>query len=859
MKYSIRNNFAIFLLLAGLSYQVYSQDIDARDIENSEVNETKETLPTEQFEPLLQGILAQAKKLGSVLQSLADQISNNQVKKLKDKSAMLQHIMQIKEQINAVEMQAGALVDQDINQISMLLTIISFFEKHIETLVHNQLGSIPELDTSALIKRSMDTKANIESVAKMYQDNEKLLNKLETNVNYIGLTAFNRAFRWLENINDNYNITSKVFKTAACSLAASVMLIILNKDLLSHIPGYEKFIKPLKERTTEVTAFDENSKPIKNEQGKQITRSVIVRPNALGDRPHFNNDGVLTNPEDLSILGKIIANGGPQGLNLILCTFTPIITWGLFGNFIAKDAKKAKIWAEDTWIKLLNWLRGGASRKAMRGGKKEPSVTFKDGIGSEHVNYVLHPYVEYFCRTEGWDRANIAPQTGIIFAGESRTGKTFMAERLAGQIKQEMRARGLSQELTFIVFNAAEVLMIGISNILEYARSQAPCIIFIDEIDMLNLQRETNAQVLSEFLTQMSGCMEKDVNKRVIVIGATNKPESLDKALLQYGRFGKVIWFELPTMQERMLFLARECASRAILIDPAFLEKIARETERCSYDALHNIIATAAQKAKIEGSAVKQHHIEIAFDEEIRQVLVKDIQLPEHQQHLIALHLAGHTLATQLLNGQKQVSKVTIRPVKLRIQEEPLWARFEKKKEKIDPIVYGKVFTFSKDQEFSMPTGDDMIKECKIMLAGHAAEKIALGQESGCGYHRDDYKEALSIAKYIVFKGMDPSELPKSVRQDLEEKAYELMNKYEQEVTELLTQKKENLLIIAEMLEKQQTLTGKEVNVLVHLKNDEINGLREEIKKIEAQLLAEIQAAQGKVPAQNTSIDTAAA
>ena len=819
MKFTNRINLSILFLLTISFHTTFSDDSSDTNtlpqseiVENSEVcdtkvRNTKESIDADQFEQLLQGVLGQIKQFGSILQSLADQISNNQVK-LKNKQNILEHIMLIKQQMNELELQAGSLVDKNLTKITTILSIIDFFTEHMQTMIQNKLLAIPELQTETLIRRTAVSNCDIESVIKVYKINQKSLVKLETNVNHVGLSLRHRVFRALENFNDDHHIISRFLKISLCSLALSTILLLLDKELIGKIPGYNEFISPLKD--------------------------------VVGPAPHWDHKNRLKNGDKLSILGRILSNFGPNSLNLITYVFTPIITWELFINYVRNDAFKAKTLTEDAWVKTLNWFRGGAARKVMRGGKKEPSVMFKDGIGFKHIKYTLSPYIEYYCRTEEWDRANIAPQTGIIFAGEARTGKTFMAEMMAGQIKQEMRARGIKQELTFIVFNAAEVLLLGIGSILEYARSQAPCIIFIDEIDMLGLQRETHAKELSEFLTEMSGCMEKDINKRVILIGATNKPQSLDDALMQYGRFGKVIWFEFPTMHERMLFLTRECNSRAIPIDPNFLEKLARETERCSYDALHSIIATSAQKAKMNGSAVKQYHIQMAFDEEIRQILVKNTQLPKHQQHLISLHLAGHALATHLLDGQKNLVKVTIRPVKVRIQEEPLWARFEKKKEKLNPIIYGKVFTYNKDQELAMPSREDMIKECKIMLAGHAAEKVVLGS-SGCGYHRDDNKKALSIAQYIIFKGIDPKELPKSIRCTLEEKAYNLMKKCKKEVTELFSKEKEHLLIITEALEKQQTLTGEEVTMLARLTFDEIKLLQEEIKKLEEQLHAEIQ------------------
>ena len=122
---------------------------------------------------------------------------------------------------------------------------------------------------------------------------------------------------------------------------------------------------------------------------------------------------------------------------------------------------------------------------------------------------------------------------------------------------------------------------------MELATYQAPCILFIDEFDLLRLQRDGDSKLLAEFLTAMSGSLAKDEKSQVIIMVATNKPENLDFALRQHGRFGKLFWYDKPTFANRAEFFEKECIKRCMDASQVFnAQHFAQQTEGCSFGTL---------------------------------------------------------------------------------------------------------------------------------------------------------------------------------------------------------------------------------------------------------------------------------
>ena len=188
-------------------------------------------------------------------------------------------------------------------------------------------------------------------------------------------------------------------------------------------------------------------------------------------------------------------------------------------------------------------LMGGAYiARADKLDEIKAEVTFDDLVGLDHVKEYFKLLVDYLENPEMYDRRKLTPQKGCLLVGPTRTGKTHSVSALHGEIKRMLKRTGQPGKFSFMEIPAVYLNDpdIGIRRLIYMLQANAPCIAFIDEIDLINLQRTGKNIELSEFLTALSGILdETDPQKQVILIAATNKPESLDTALRQPGRFGK--------------------------------------------------------------------------------------------------------------------------------------------------------------------------------------------------------------------------------------------------------------------------------------------------------------------------------
>jgi cell division protease FtsH len=316
----------------------------------------------------------------------------------------------------------------------------------------------------------------------------------------------------------------------------------------------------------------------------------------------------------------------------------------------------------------------------------------------------------------------------------------------------------------------------------------------------------------------MSGCLENnDPSKPVIIIAATNKPENLDIALRQRGRFGKEIRFEYPSAKERRDYFMQKLNTLAINTDAFNVEQLIKDTEGCSYEQMNALIRSAFQKAKINGELLTQAHLDEALDREIRHIIMAPLrEINENEKRLIAAHQAGLALAVMLLNGNQKLSKVTIRPFLTEIREESVWDQYylsEDQKQK--KISYGRIYTHHDHDTVNFDSFNEKINTCKILLAGHAAETILLGS-CGYSYHPEVSQRAFDIAKSIVLQGIDINTLPDDLKTQYIEKALALRKTYEQEIMALLSAHKDALKLIADALQERETLSYEDIDALLH-------------------------------------------
>jgi cell division protease FtsH len=731
------------------------------------------------------------KKFDFILENLAQVINNNQLKGC-DKAKALDHLKLLR--FNIFQIQKSSALINDQMSIKLLNVLFKGLADHIRTLIQNRFSKLEEPNFENLVKDTITRGApSFDALRKDISDNEQLIKTIESEANRIGLSVFNRAYRRVEKFMDDYQVLPR---TGKLLIGALIGYVLISRIPGQYVPDTEDVQKFGEQKVLELIKQSEDSWLTKLQN---FTFGQNVRVNDLTKK--ITNSSFVKTPGWIEYYLK--------NIGIADLTFPALITWKLFENQISDTFRDSRVWAEKKWEIFRSYLRGGPIVRKVEKWDKEPTVRFKDVIGREHAKDILWRVVEYIRDHERFDRAGIIPAAGYLLAGPSRTGKTYIAEALAGEIKDALEAQGITDKFNYIYFTAAEVLQWGIAPIMAYAKHHAPCVLFIDEIDMLGAQRDRNAQTLSELLTAMSGAMmNADNSRQVIMLAATNAPQNLDYALLQPGRFEKTIWFTYPTLAERAHFLDRELEKRAILtINSNYLYKLAQETEGMSFEGLRAIIVTALQYARSEGEVLNEMHLERAFDEESRLIIFEDPRISEQERKLIALHQAGHAIATMLLNGNQSVAKVTICPVNVKPKEEPVWMKYVDEKEKQESVEYGKLFLVKKPDAGAFSGHDDLIAQCKIDLAGHVAEKLLLGN-TGYTYHRHDNQKALAMAKYITFRGMKESELPKEQCKKLQQDAYQLMQQCEAEVSELLSKHKDKIQTTAQALEKYLSLNG---------------------------------------------------
>ncbi len=754
-------------------------------LSDSEIAQMRQ-VQQEILEPRLEKTRQLYDKLDFILEHLGQIVNNNQLKHV-NKPEIIQHLAEFRMIIKQIGQAAYFQTDP------MTLVVINSIAEHLTTywrsIIKNGLTHFPEFDLDQVITRTIkEPTIDLEILDKKINQNMVAITALEKESQSVGISLFNKVYRNIEKLNHNYPVTSTVLKIGAAGLVLYAIIGASNK-LFEHIS--EKYNNP-------------------------ATHALAKISEVVGERPSIGPNGHIQMPENPSYLARLEYIG--LSLGLADLRMTPIITLPVIFRYLSPDWERFKIWSGNKWESFRSRLRGGPIMKK-ESLLTEPKARFSDIIGKENHKAVLSRLIEFIKNPELFIRTGTKPSTGILFTGPTRTGKSYLAEAFAGEIKDVLLAQGID-ELSFIALDASRLAYFkeayGITLdfiIREQQAKKKPCIIFIDEIDMLNLNKTGDVSALSALLNVMSGYMS-DPNSLVILLGATNNPESLYHALLQPGRFDRTLDFDYPTMEERALYLMRELQNRGIItVDPEYLEKLAKETERCSFEDLNKIIVTALLNAKNDGHSLTAQDLEDSFDEQARKIIFDNLTINEQEKNLLAVHQAGHALATFFLDPSNEITKVTIRPVQTQIKEQPFWTHYDEK-EKRKPVEYGKIFVARRSDVETSETYESLLAQCKISLAGHLAEGIIRGS-TGYTYHNHDRKNAFDIAKYLVFKGMKEEDLSKNTRVLLLQKAEQLVEQCEQSVRDLLTHHKDALATLAQVLQHHLTVTLDDVKQIV--------------------------------------------
>jgi len=474
--------------------------------------------------------------------------------------------------------------------------------------------------------------------------------------------------------------------------------------------------------------------------------------------------------------------------------------------------KKTTLW----W----NNVRGGSYQEIQTPGflSFEPDCDFSDMMGLDEVKEEFKTILDYINEPERSNQTKIVPETGWILTGPTRTGKTFSFECLCGEISAMQKRKGGST-YKFLRVEIDDLNEAGIKRVLSYAQFHAPMILFIDEIDLLQINRVSNTERLMSFLTalQATSNLKKDPSKAVIIIAATNCPETLDKALRQNGRLGKEIRFEYPTFKYRKLFLMKELAKMALDYRNFDIESLGAKTDQKSYEDLQAIIRAAMMHAWSKGVPLTQELLEASINKEIKKIIMIDRkELPEEEQRILATHFAGKALAMLLLNTHAKLDMVTTKAIMTELCEKAAWHVMSDQINKTtqEKIVHGGIFTKMFHDTIQLKTTTNIIDEIKVLVAGFIAEEILLGSCS-MQCNAQDYTKAYGIIDQLTFEGIWPSQLSKKMRDELHDKAFNLLQQYRQETKALLENHRDTLAALTDELMIKLIMTDKDVQAVI--------------------------------------------
>lgn len=496
--------------------------------------------------------------------------------------------------------------------------------------------------------------------------------------------------------------------------------------------------------------------------------------------------------------GEIIEQANPI-LTFLVSWVLPIVIFIAIGQYMSK--------------KLMQ--RAGGPNAMMFGKsnakvyvKSSEGIKFSDVAGEDEAKENLSEIVDYLHNPNKYKEVGAAMPKGILLVGPPGTGKTMLAKAVAGESNVPFFSMSGSEFVEmFVGMGAAKV-----RDLFKQAKEKAPCIVFIDEIDAIGKKREGNIsgndereQTLNQLLTEMDGFEE---NSGVIILAATNRPESLDPALTRPGRFDRRVPVELPDLQGRTEILKVHAKKVKVAGDVDF-EKVARMASGASGAELANIVNEAALRAVRAGrKSVTQADLEESIEVVIAGYQKKNAILTDKEKLVVAYHETGHALVAALQSHSAPVQKITIVPR--------------------TSGALGYTMQVDEGNHYLMEK-QEIENKIATLTGGRAAEEVALNTvTTGAS---NDIEQATKLARAMITRygmggGFDMVALETVTNQylggdaslacsaetqtQIDQQVVELVKRQHQKAVKLLEENRTKLDEIAKYLYQKETITGDE-------------------------------------------------
>ena len=584
-------------------------------------------------------------------------------------------------------------------------------------------------------------------------------------------------------------------------MIALIVIILINSLLVPQI--VQRAVKEVDYNTFMQMTYDKQIDEV------QVQDNQIVFT-AKDDKTIYKT-GLMDDPDRTQRLydsgakfsSEIVEEASPI-LSFLISWLLPLIIIIGFGQLMYRQmAKKAG------GASMLIGMGGMGKSNAKVYVKSSNGIKFTDVAGEDEAKENLTEIVEYLHDPDKYKEIGASMPKGILLVGPPGTGKTMLAKAVAGEANVPFFSMSGSEFVEMFVGMGAS----KVRDLFKQAKEKAPCIVFIDEIDAIGKKRDGQVggndereQTLNQLLTEMDGF---EGNNGVIILAATNRPESLDPALLRPGRFDRRVPVELPDLKGREEIL-KVHARKIKVADNVDFNKIARMASGASGAELANIVNEAALRAVRDGRKfATQADLEESIEVVIAGYQKKNAILTDKEKRIVAYHEIGHALVAAKQTNSAPVQKITIVPrtsgalgYTMQVEEE------------------GNHYLMSKEE---------MENKIATLTGGRAAEEIAFGSvTTGAS---NDIEQATKLARgmitrYGMSKDFDMVAMETVTNQYLggdssltcsmetqtaiDKEVVELVKKQHEKAGQILLENRAKLDELSQYLYEKETITGEE-------------------------------------------------
>ena len=578
------------------------------------------------------------------------------------------------------------------------------------------------------------------------------------------------------------------------TLVTLFFMSLLNRcsaDMTSQRITYTEFVQMVKDDKVEKVEVGANQYNITPKSDDKTLVKMTYYTGFIKDENLLD----LLNKHKVEIDGYIPNNTSTWVFNILSIVLPLIIIWIIFGAVMKKAG---------------GGMMGVGKSNAKVYVEKTTGVTFKDVAGQDEAKESLQEVVDFLHNPKKYREIGAKLPKGALLVGHPGTGKTLLAKAVAGEANVPFFSLAGSDFVEMFVGVGAS----RVRDLFKDAQKQAPCIIFIDEIDAIGKSRDSRfgggnderEQTLNQLLAEMDGF---DTSKGLLVLAATNRPEVLDKALLRPGRFDRRIIVDKPDLKGRLETL--KVHSKDVHMDESVdLEAIALASAGLVGSDLANMINEAAINAvKHNRKFVNQSDLFEAFEiVAVGGKEKKDRAMSNHEKKIVSYHEVGHAMVTALQKNTEPVQKITIVPRTMG--------------------ALGYTLQTPEEEKF-LETKDELIAKITTYMAGRAAEELVF--HSATSGAANDIENATKIARAMITQfgmsdkfgmmslaSVDNAYLDGAAHLNcgdetaaqIDEEVRTMIHNCYQEAYQLLEENREVLDHIADYLYEHETITGKE-------------------------------------------------